>query len=138
SSIVSEMSSASPVLAASQKRLTAALLLVSWAVAMSFLLGSMWMVGWLRKTDPADRSPGPWPWLADTWRRSAPAGGAAPEPSRMRRRARRRARRANGRAGRPGSSAGVHLADLSSDVKSPTGPRCASLSGLTIALMLVI
>src|SRR5262249_54263351 len=35
-------------------------------------------------------------------------------------------------------AAGVHLADRSSAVKSPTGPRRASLSGLTIALMLVI
>jgi hypothetical protein len=32
----------------------------------------------------------------------------------------------------------VHLADLSSDPKSPTGPRWASLSGFTIELMLVI
>jgi hypothetical protein len=31
-----------------------------------------------------------------------------------------------------------HLADGSSGVESATGPRCVSLSGLTIALMLVI
>ena len=31
-----------------------------------------------------------------------------------------------------------HLADRSSDLKSATGPRWVSLSGLTIALMLVI
>ena len=37
-----------------------------------------------------------------------------------------------------GKNAGLHLADLSSDLTSATGPRCASLSGLTIALMLVI
>src|SRR5262249_28918860 len=36
------------------------------------------------------------------------------------------------------TSRAAHLAELSSDVKSPTGPRCASLSGLTIALMPVI
>jgi hypothetical protein len=35
-------------------------------------------------------------------------------------------------------NAAVHLADRSSDLKSPTGPRCVSLSGLTIELMLVI
>ena len=34
--------------------------------------------------------------------------------------------------------AGIHLADLSSDLKSATGPRWVSLSGLTIELMLVI
>ena len=33
---------------------------------------------------------------------------------------------------------GFHLADRSSDLKSATGPRCVSLSGLTIELMLVI
>ncbi|MDT7713102.1 MAG: hypothetical protein QOG46_1796 [Pseudonocardiales bacterium] len=32
----------------------------------------------------------------------------------------------------------LHLADLSSDLKSATGPRWVSLSGLTIELMLVI
>ena len=32
----------------------------------------------------------------------------------------------------------IHVADLSSDVTSATGPRCISLSGLTIALKLVI
>ena len=31
-----------------------------------------------------------------------------------------------------------HLADRRSDLKSATGPRCVSLSGLTIELMLVI
>jgi hypothetical protein len=31
-----------------------------------------------------------------------------------------------------------HLVGLSSDVKSPTGPRCVSFSGLRIDLMLVI
>jgi hypothetical protein len=30
------------------------------------------------------------------------------------------------------------LCELSIDLKSPTGPRCVSLSGLTIELMLVI
>jgi hypothetical protein len=35
-------------------------------------------------------------------------------------------------------SGGVHLAVLSSDLWSATGPRCVSLSGLTMALMLVI
>ena len=34
--------------------------------------------------------------------------------------------------------AGAHPADLSSDPRSPTGPRCVSLSGLTIELMLLI
>src|SRR5918995_1339608 len=48
-----------------------------------------------------------------------------------------------GRSGRVGSSCrwvrGTdHLADRSSDFWSATGPRCVSLSGLTIALMLVI
>ena len=33
---------------------------------------------------------------------------------------------------------GAHLADRRSDLKSATGPRCASFSGLTIELMLVI
>src|SRR5262249_7801405 len=37
-----------------------------------------------------------------------------------------------------GGSPGVPLAAFSIDVKSPTGPRCASLSGLTIALTHVI
>jgi hypothetical protein len=36
------------------------------------------------------------------------------------------------------ANGGVHLADLSSDLKSAIGPRCVSLSGLTIELMLVI
>ena len=36
------------------------------------------------------------------------------------------------------AAAGLHLADLSSDLRSATGPRCVSLSGLTIALMLLI
>ena len=31
-----------------------------------------------------------------------------------------------------------HLTDRSRDSKSPTGPRCVSLSGLTIELMLLI
>ena len=31
-----------------------------------------------------------------------------------------------------------HLADCRSDLRSATGPRCVSLSGLTIELMLVI
>jgi hypothetical protein len=35
-------------------------------------------------------------------------------------------------------NAGVHLADPSSDLKSATGPRWVSLSGLTIELILVI
>ena len=40
--------------------------------------------------------------------------------------------------GRRGNKAAVHLADRSSDLKSASGPRCVSLSGLTIELMLVI
>ena len=43
-----------------------------------------------------------------------------------------------GTAPGPRREAGVHLADLSSNVKSATGPRWVSLSGLTIELMLVI
>ena len=39
---------------------------------------------------------------------------------------------------RHSNNAGAHLADLSSDVKSATGPRWVSLSGLTIELMPVI
>ena len=39
---------------------------------------------------------------------------------------------------RDSTSAGAHLADLSSDVESATGPRWASLSGLTIELMALI
>ena len=35
-------------------------------------------------------------------------------------------------------SAEVHPAGLTSELKSPTGPRCVNLSGLTIELMLVI
>jgi hypothetical protein len=41
SSIVLEMTSASPVLTTSSKRLTVALLLVSWAVDIWFLLWAM-------------------------------------------------------------------------------------------------
>jgi len=37
-----------------------------------------------------------------------------------------------------GGNAGARLADFSSDRKSPTAPRCVSLSGLAIELMLVI
>lgn len=44
----------------------------------------------------------------------------------------------NSCTGRRSTSAGVHLADLSSDLKSATGPRWVSLSGLTIELILVI
>src|SRR5215472_12288706 len=63
-----EMTSTSPVLTASSMRLNVALLLVSWAVDMWFLLGRCeWMLGWLRKSDlPVDRrglDPG-WPHLA--------------------------------------------------------------------------
>ena len=41
-------------------------------------------------------------------------------------------------SGRSGRHARVQLSELSSALKSPRGPRCASLSGLTIPLMLVI
>ena len=39
---------------------------------------------------------------------------------------------------RHSTSAGAHLAALSSDVESATGPRWASLSGLTIELIALI
>src|SRR5688572_2058208 len=41
-------------------------------------------------------------------------------------------------AGRRGNKAGVHLTDFRSDLTSASGPRCVSLSGLTIAPMLAI
>jgi hypothetical protein len=44
--------------------------------------------------------------------------------------------------GQPGTSGAIaegrYRSDRNRDVKSPTGPRCVSLSGLTIALMLLI
>src|SRR5215831_15496355 len=72
--------------------------------------------GW-RTSDAGARRPGARLVLLSDERTSA-AGSAA----------------ANSCTGRPGKSAGVHLAHPRSDV----GPRCASLSGLAIALMLVI
>src|ERR687890_2838444 len=71
------------------------------------------------------------------WRRSAPAGAWLVILVNEKTSAAKSAA-PNSCTGRRGKSAGVHLAGLSSDLKSATGPRCVSLSGLTIELMLVI
>ena len=51
---------------------------------------------------------------------------------------RRQERAPNSCTGAAGTDAGVHVTDLSIDATSATGPRCVSLSGLTIDLKLVI
>ena len=81
------------------------------------------------------RSHAPTHWLVDCWRRSAPAG------ERLVIRADEKTSVVGGAAASSCAGRGqapVQLADPSSDAKSPTGPRCDSLSGLTIELMLVI
>jgi hypothetical protein len=114
-----------------------ALLLVSWAVAIWLLLGAMRMnVGVATKDRTCWSLAGA---LTLVGAHLAPqrAGPAACEPCGCEDACGRGGAAPNSHARRRGKSAGVHLADPHSDPKSATGPRRVSLSGLTIAWMLV-